>query len=508
MKRYFLLWVFGMIIPILTQAQGDIPHSQRIYTIGENQTINCTSDSILIGVEVDNWVTGFVYSWNDGATDSVRFVKPEQSTTYVVSVSHPQLNISADKSILVEVINLPIEAADDRILIDKFTCPGLGLDLSVAHSGGHEPFTYLWNNGATASTTSVSPINNENYTVTISDQCGSEVIAEISVSFEPHDELLFSDLSLEFTCENDEVELQPDLKTAKGGVGYGYRFTFDNWSNENTPIKVMPSEDKTIQFSVTDACGINQITREISFNQLEIELPKCDNQTVCSGTEIEITSLTDGLYYWENGTMHASYTEVIEQPTVFELNFLDECGDMHAIKKLVELKEIDSDFDYEIFHFDGKIALHSPAIEAGDVITWKLNGEIVSHEANPELELLAGIENEVELTVEDQEGCFNSSSRRIVLRDGIDIPTAFSPNGDGLNDFFSVTFEEELKAFSIKIFDRWGQLIYNSSDQYFRWTGLHENESETLTSFVYLLKATTVSDKQIEKRGTISAFDR
>ena len=137
-----------------------------------------------------------------------------------------------------------------------------------------------------------------------------------------------------------------------------------------------------------------------------------------------------------------------------------------------------------------------------------LNGEVVSNELNPELELLAGVENEVELIVEDQDGCTSASQRTIVMRDGVDIPSAFSPNGDGLNDYFSVTFEEELDEFSIKIFDRWGQLIYNSRDQYFRWTGMLNNQSETLTSFAYILKATTVSGKQIEKRGTITAFDR
>mgnify|MGYP006119099311 FL=1 len=112
----------------------------------------------------------------------------------------------------------------------------------------------------------------------------------------------------------------------------------------------------------------------------------------------------------------------------------------------------------------------------------------------------------MELVVTDEEGCSSRSARTIILRDGMDVPTAFSPNRDGLNDFFNVRFEEELKAFNIKIFDRWGQLIYHSNDQYFRWYGLHDEESQTLSSFAYILKATTVSEKQLEKRGTICAF--
>ena len=508
MKLIYTMWILGLLFPSISQAQGDDPHAQRISTFGENQIINCTSDSVLIGVQVDNWISGFLYTWSDGLSDSIRYVKPSQTQTYSVTVTHPELNISEGRSIMVQVANNPIEANNDEIIIDKFTCPGLTIDLSASHEGGHAPFKYLWSNGSAVSNAAVNPMSNETYTVTITDQCGSEAIAQIDIEFEPHDELLYSNVTMKFTCENEEIELLPDLRKTKGGVGYGYRFTFDDWSKENVPVDVMPLENKTIEFKITDACGINVIEREINFNKEEIELPICEDEMVCSGSEIEVTSLSDGLYYWENGTMHASYSQIIEQPSTFELQFLDKCGDMHAIKKQFRLKEINSDFDYDIFQFDGKINLQSPATEANDHITWRLNGEVVSHESNPELEVVTGVENEVELTIEDEEGCTSSSRRTIVLRDGMDIPTAFSPNGDGLNDYFSLTFEEELKEFSIKIFDRWGQLIYHSSDQYFRWTGLHENQTETLTSFAYILKATTVSEKPIVKRGTITAFDR
>ncbi len=508
MKLKLSTWIIGLIIPFFSHAQGDDPHTYRISSFGENQIINCTSTPVEIGVEIENWFSGFQYQWNDGSTDSFKLVSPNQTSVYQVTVSHDQFSLLEVKTFTVNVHNTPIEANNDEIIIDKFTCSGLDIELSAHHSGGHAPFFYNWSNGSSNPTAVVNPMNNETYNVTITDQCGSEAASQIEVLFEPHDELLFSDVSIDFTCDNKEVTLRPKVKKMKGGVGYGYRFTFGDWSEENAPIIVIPSEDKKIDFKITDACGVNVLDKTITFNKGAIEIPACEDETICNGAEVSITNLSDGLYYWNNGTMHASYSEVISKPTAFELQFLDECGDMHSMQKQFHLKEINSNFDYDIYQFDGTINLLPPAIESNDNLTWLLNGEVVSNELNPELELLAGVENEVELIVEDQDGCTSASQRTIVMRDGVDIPSAFSPNGDGLNDYFSVTFEEELDEFSIKIFDRWGQLIYNSRDQYFRWTGMLNNQSETLTSFAYILKATTVSGKQIEKRGTITAFDR
>lgn len=505
-KLKYAVWIIGMILTQLGFSQGDHPSSQRISTFGANQVINCTSDSALIGVQIDNWIEGFQYVWSDGTTDSTTLVKPSQTQVYSVTISHSGLNLLLEKSISVAVEHSPIVAHEAEISVDKFTCPGEEITIESTFNGGHAPFSFVWDNGDNNSTTTVSPSSNETFFVTITDQCGSEAESQVRVVFEPRDPLSFSDISIDFTCPDEEVTLRPDLGKVKGGVGYGYRFAFGDWKNENMPITTTPPKDKIIPFEVTDACGIDVLKKEIRFVKNEIELPKCDDELVCKGSEVSVTSQTDGLYFWNEGVMHTNFTTTVEKPTTYELSFLDQCGDMHGIEKKVSIKEINSNFDYQVYQFDESVVLNSPVINQTDKITWLLNGAEISNERNPELDLPAGVEHEVELIVEDEEGCTSRTQRIIVLRDGIDIPTAFSPNGDGLNDYFSVRFEEEMKYFDIKIFDRWGQLIYHSNDQYFRWMGVGENQSQTLASFAFILKATTVSEKQIEKRGVISAF--
>ena len=53
------------------------------------------------------------------------------------------------------------------------------------------------------------------------------------------------------------------------------------------------------------------------------------------------------------------------------------------------------------------------------------------------------------------------------------IPNIFSPNGDGVNDFFSFGYYDsfDVQEFNIRIFDRWGNEVFTSEDSNFQWDG-------------------------------------
>ncbi|MBC7389145.1 MAG: gliding motility-associated C-terminal domain-containing protein [Opitutaceae bacterium] len=66
------------------------------------------------------------------------------------------------------------------------------------------------------------------------------------------------------------------------------------------------------------------------------------------------------------------------------------------------------------------------------------------------------------------------------------VPTAFTPNGDGNNDLFSV-FGHEVETFDIKVFNRWGELIYHSSDFRFKWDGTYKNQTVPIGTYPYVI---------------------
>lgn len=86
------------------------------------------------------------------------------------------------------------------------------------------------------------------------------------------------------------------------------------------------------------------------------------------------------------------------------------------------------------------------------------------------------------------------------------INTAFSPNGDGINDFFFVD-ANALNSLSLKIFDRNGKKMAELTTLNDKWDGTLQNgEPAAAGTCFYELTATTDTGKEIKQRGTVSLF--
>ncbi|MBC8045767.1 MAG: gliding motility-associated C-terminal domain-containing protein [Fimbriimonadaceae bacterium] len=83
------------------------------------------------------------------------------------------------------------------------------------------------------------------------------------------------------------------------------------------------------------------------------------------------------------------------------------------------------------------------------------------------------------------------------------VANAFSPNNDGMNDYFQIEFIDQLQMHSINIYNRWGENVFYSNDPNFKWDGNYKNNKLPIGSFVYVLQY--YSNKIIEtKTGTIT----
>jgi len=87
-------------------------------------------------------------------------------------------------------------------------------------------------------------------------------------------------------------------------------------------------------------------------------------------------------------------------------------------------------------------------------------------------------EYKVSLLVENSIGCSHEVIHDINIYPEmtIYIPNAFTPNGDGVNDIFLVD-AKSIASFRIKIFDRWGGVVFNSSDLEEGWKGMDSHNS-------------------------------
>lgn len=104
--------------------------------------------------------------------------------------------------------------------------------------------------------------------------------------------------------------------------------------------------------------------------------------------------------------------------------------------------------------------------------------------------------------------CTGTYTIEIVVNDGltIEIPNVFTPNGDGVNDAFTIK-STGVKEITLQIFSRWGQKLYEFSGANAAWDGKEANGARAPEgTYFYFIKATGFDDKVIDKNGTVNLF--
>ncbi|MCG8476355.1 MAG: gliding motility-associated C-terminal domain-containing protein [Cytophagales bacterium] len=83
-------------------------------------------------------------------------------------------------------------------------------------------------------------------------------------------------------------------------------------------------------------------------------------------------------------------------------------------------------------------------------------------------------------------------------------PTAFSPNGDGLNDTYRfVGAHSQVSRYSLMIFNRWGSLVFSTEDAQLGWDGTQNGRKLPEGSYSFMAKIVTSSGTEIQKRGVV-----
>jgi gliding motility-associated-like protein len=114
---------------------------------------------------------------------------------------------------------------------------------------------------------------------------------------------------------------------------------------------------------------------------------------------------------------------------------------------------------------------------------------------------------EVIATAMSSGGCWGSDTLRFTLEEFTSqllVPNSFTPNFDGHNDFFTVT-AEHIAQFEMRIYSRWGELLFDSRSMNPGWNGYSENDlAYPDGTYVYIIKALGQDGKVYEKSGSVT----
>ena len=110
--------------------------------------------------------------------------------------------------------------------------------------------------------------------------------------------------------------------------------------------------------------------------------------------------------------------------------------------------------------------------------------------------------------VEDQNGCYDYSNTvtvNEVPRTELYVPNTFTPNADWHNEVF-IVYGENIKEYSMKIFDRWGDLLFESNNIEKHWDGYFNGNKVEQDKYLYHIEIIGEDDKLFTKSGIINVI--
>ena len=113
----------------------------------------------------------------------------------------------------------------------------------------------------------------------------------------------------------------------------------------------------------------------------------------------------------------------------------------------------------------------------------------------------------VRYTVTDSYGCQQTATKNVNVYPScyLAIPTAFTPNNDGKNDVFRVLNAIKAENLELRVFNRWGQLVFKTNDWKKGWDGTINGAPQPSGVYVWFLRYTDRNtQKKLEQKGTVT----
>lgn len=465
-------------------------------------------------VEASGGMGGFTYAWNTNPLQVTQTASMMRAGSYSVTVRDRNNCPYSTQVIVTEPAQLDASLSKQDVL-----CFGQS-NGSVTAQGiaGVAPYMYVWNTNPPQNSPSATNLAIGNYTVSITDMNGCTISRSITVN---QPTLLEASYSWEPpTCwqgKDGRVSVTP-----RGGTA-PYTYQWDN--NPNYQNAYMNDVHYGWHFVLT--IDDNGCARKDSMYVTQPDpIPRAVvvNDTVCPGESafLKAYSQIPGHYvYWSEtqGDDNAFYqgnthrTTALYSTKFYFVQTEDSKGCRSPKVPVVALVHPQPIANFEsdktkwqipdaIFTFTDKskssAGIASYSWEFGDGEISKLKDPV--HQYNQ-----VGF-FDVKLTVIDSNGCKSEMEKmnyvEVELLVGVVPPNAFSPNGDGANDYFYIE-SSKMKTWYIIILDRWGNKVYESNDLLFRWDGTINGSPAPEGIYVYQLTGWALDGHPVERTGSV-----
>ena len=459
---------------------------------------------------IDSWK----WTFGDGASSTLQnpFHNYTEVGEFDVFLKVTSKNGCSDSILFSDFIKTEGPAA--TFSMDKNeVCVNELVTFTVISTTNVDQFTWSFGDGFTATgspaTHAYSTPKEYHPSLILTNSAGNCVI-EIS------DTITILNVFADFTVSDDTACVPLEIDFTNQSVGENaikWEFGEGSTSNKEDP-SIVYNNPGSYLVSLAISSDIN--CRDTAYKRIEVypypDLILTADTGICLGEEI-VLNASGGLFYrWEpNRFLNTNVgNTVISKPTstitytVYTEN-IAACETIDSVEVFVPQKPQNNSLEDTTIYLGETVAID---VKAGARYTYQWSppqGLGCTTCANPIAKPLRNTTYEV--IIRDAYGCYeirDTIEIKVTEAYSIDVPTAFSPNGDGINDFLFPKGWGLKGLIRFKIFNRYGELVFESTDFNQGWDGTYRGKPQDMDTYIYVVEALTYGDRILSKKGNIS----
>lgn len=407
----------------------------------------CRGNSVLL--DARNW--GSTYLWHADSSTNRTFVASDPGWYYV--------DIENDCGFLTDSIEvIVVDPVELELGKDTILCEGETYTLNA----GNDYSTYRWNTGDTTRIITVDTTGW--YVVEISNVCNTRTDS-VLVTFLG---VPVFDMDTVFKCYD------ADFVTVFGPTG---NLTY-SWSNGDSLPFTRLSDEGWHYLEIDNGCFSYRDSFLLE-TEYPLELSLGNDTIICASNAPFILTAhvpTRHTVRWNDD--HEGHTFEVHTPGLYSAAVWNSCG-------------VFGDSIYVGFDEELPDEIREQILCKGDTFTLNLAAENHRHvewfDGDTSLERIFINGGTYHYRVTNKCGVFDQT---LQLNEEncmcpFYVPNSFTPNNDGVNDLFAYGYDCEITSFHIQISNRWGQLVFQTSDPTHFWDGTQGGNEAPLGTYIY-----------------------
>jgi gliding motility-associated-like protein len=313
-------------------------------------------------------------------------------------------------------------------------------------------------------------------------------------------------------CPGDQVTIEASYS---GGEGFNSGW----WGDDpNAPLirNLQPNQTTTYYFYATDECMSDTAVDSVTIYLADYEPMDyiTEDFLVCRGESVTFApNVSNGrppyLFRWPDNSTGNTYTVIPTADTMYyTFTITDQCGVQVIDSSLARVApDPIAAFTYlNDYLIPLRVKFTNRSMNAA-TYAWDFGDGQTSTDENPTVDYARPGTYRVTLRIVSPDGCEHQVSLDVTVETDfyLYVPTAFTPDGDGLNECFEIK-GVGFESFELKIFDRWGNQVFYSNRIEDCWDGTFGGQDVMAGAYTYTIFLRLPFDKIHERRGTLVLY--